>query len=450
MTNSVNTNFNLENAIKHLSKAIQFETISYQDYDKMNFELFKDFLQFLEESYPNIHSTCKRDIVNKYSPVYHWKGKDSNLKPLLLIAHYDVVPVEKATIKEWEVDPFGGIIKDGYIWGRGALDNKNQLISVMEAIEYLIEIGFISNRDIYVAFGFDEEIGGNRGARKISEYFEEKGVRFESVIDEGGAIIEDMMEGLDKPAALIGVAEKGTTNIRISVAGQGGHSSMPPSNTAIETLAKVINNINNNPLPARLIAPVKEMLISMAPHMKGMSFPLKNVELLFPIIKKVLGKSPITNSLIRTTIAFTMIGGGDAANVLPQKAWATANLRILQGDSVESTIEHIKNVNPGYDIEIEKLHVSEPSLISNMDSQTYEILINTIKDIYPNVLIMPYLMSGGTDSRKYYNLCENIYRFMAVNVTQKDFDSIHSNNERISFDNLSNMINFYIKLIENF
>lgn len=450
MTKTSETIFNLEGAIEHLSQAIKFKTISYPDYDKINFNIFEDFLEFLKDSYPNIHKECEKKIINKYSPVFHWKGKDESLKPLLLIAHYDVVPVEEATLDEWEVEPFEGVIKDNYIWGRGTLDNKNQLIAAMEAVEYLIGIGFVPNRDIYLAFGFDEEVGGNQGARKIAQYFEDKDIQFEAVIDEGGAIIEDMMEDLDKTAALVGVAEKGTTNIRIGVTGQGGHSSMPPSSTAVEKLAKIIDNVNKNPMPARLIGPVEDMMVTMAPHMKGKSFPLKNIRLLFPIIKKVLSKSPVTNSFIRTTITFTMLEGGDAANVLPQSAWATANLRILQGDSVESTINHIKKVNPGQDIKIEKLHVSEPSLISDTSSKAYQILGQTIKEIYPDVLIVPYLMSGGTDSRKYYNLCKNIYRFMPINITQKDFESIHSTNERISFENLSNMINFYIKLIKNF
>ncbi len=416
----------------------------------MDFDLFGNFLDFLEKSYPHIHEKCNKDIVSGYSPVFHWKGKNGDLKPILLIGHYDVVPVEKSTLKDWEVEPFEGLIKDGYIWGRGTLDNKNQVISVMEAIDHLIATTYIPNRDIYFAFGYDEEIGGARGAKKISEYFKAKGIEFECVLDEGGAIIQGMMEGLKKPAALIGVAEKGSTNIRISVKGQGGHSSMPPSSTAIASLAEIVDNVNKNPMNSRLTEPVKEMFTSMAPHMKGKTFFLKNIETLFPIIKNVLAKNPVTNSLIRTTIAFTMTGGGDAPNVLPQNAWAIANLRILQGDSIDSTIEHIRRVNTNYKLKIEKLLTEEPSIISNLNSPAYKILKSTIRNIYPDVLIMPYLMSGATDSRHYYSICKNIYRFMAVNVSQEDFNSIHSNNEKISFDNLRNLINFYIRLIKAF
>ncbi len=444
------SNINLDKAINNLATSVMFKTISYPDSNKVDYTIYDEFLSFLEKAYPNIHKTCSKNMVNNYSPVYHWQGKDKSLKPILLIAHYDVVPVEEVTLTDWEVDPFAGVIRDDYVWGRGTLDNKNQVISVMEAVEHLIERNFVPNRDIYMAFGYDEEVGGNRGALKVSEYFQEKGIEFDCVLDEGGAIIEDMMEGLDKTAALVGLAEKGTTNIRINVKGHGGHSSMPPASTAIETLSKIISNVNKSPMPARLTPPVKGMFTAMAPHMKGMSFPLKNAEMLFPIIKKVLSKSPTTNALIRTTIAFTMVGGGDAANVLPQNAWATANLRILQGDSVDSTIDHIRRVNPGIEMEIEKLLVSEPSATSNTDVKAYEILTETIKEIYPDVLILPYLMAGGTDSRKYYNVCNNIYRFMALHLSQADFDTIHSNNERISFDNLENMINFYIKFIEKY
>lgn len=442
--------YDLQRAIENLSTAISFKTISYPEVEKVDFKTYDDFLAFLAKSYPKLHKECPPKMINDYSPVFHWQGEDKKLDPLLLIGHYDVVPVEEGTLDEWEEEPFAGIIKDGYIWGRGTLDNKNQVIAALEAVEFLITEGYKPKRDIYLAFGFDEEVGGNKGAAVISQYFEDKGLKFEAVVDEGGAIIDDMMEGLDKATALVGLAEKGTTNLRISVKGQGGHSSMPPAQTAVESLAKVVDNINRNPMPSRLIPPVEEMLKALAPHMKGQGFVLKNIKTFFPIAKKILEKNPVTNALIRTTIAFTMTGGGSAANVLPQSAWATTNLRILQGDSVASSIEHIRKVNPEYDLEIEKIITTEPTPISDMDSKAYSILEETIEEIFPDVLIVPYLMAGGTDARKYYNVSNNIYRFMPVKISQEDFDSIHSTNEKISFENLSNMIDFYIKLIKKF
>lgn len=450
MSNINNNPFDLQLALQHLSDAIKIKTISYPDYDKMDFKLFDEFLLFLDRSYPNINRVCKKEIINGYCPIYIWESKEKQNKPILLLGHYDVVPVEKSSESEWEEEPFSGMIKDDYIWGRGTLDDKNQVIAVMEAVEHMIKNNYKPKRDIYMVFGFDEEVGGRRGAEKAAEVFKERAIEFECVIDEGGSVITDMMEGLTAPAALIGIAEKGSTNIKITVPGQGGHSSMPPDSTAIGTLAKIVSNVEKNPMKPRLIMPVKEMLKTMAPYMTGQKFVLKNIDKLFPIIHPVLGKNPTTNALIRTTIAFTMTGGGDAPNVLPQKAWTTANLRILQGDSVDSTLEHIKNVNPDIEFEIEKLLVEEPSGISTIDGEPYKIVSNIIKEMYPEAIVVPYLMAGGTDSRKYFDLCKNIYRFSSVILTKKDYATIHSNNERISFENFSNMINFYIKFLSEY
>lgn len=442
--------FDLQTAIQNLSDAIKIKTISYSDYNKMDFKLFEEFMLFLDQSYPNIKRVCKKETINEYCPVYIWESKEKGNKPILLLGHYDVVPVEKSSEIEWEVDPFSGMIKDDYIWGRGTLDDKNQVIAVMEAVEHMIKSNYKTKRDIYMVFGFDEEIGGRRGAEKAAEAFKARGIEFECVIDEGGCIITDMMEGLTVPAALIGIAEKGSTNIKITVPGQGGHSSMPPDSTAIGTLAKIISNVEKNPMPPRLTMPVKEMLKTIGPYMTGQKFVLKNIDKFFPIIHPSLAKNPTTNALIRTTIAFTMAGGGDAPNVLPQKAWATANLRILQGDSVDSTLEHIKKVNPKTNFEMEIVLAEEPSGISTIDAEPYKVVSNIINEMYPEAIVVPYLMAGGTDSRKYFGLCKNIYRFSSVILTKKDYATIHSNNERISFQNLSNMIKFYIKFLSEY
>lgn len=444
---NIEKSFDLNSAVQHLADSIKIKTISYPDHEKMDFKLFDEFLLFLENTYPNIKKACKKELVNGYCPIYIWESQGNSNKPVLLLGHYDVVPIEKDSEADWEEAPFSGTIKDDHIWGRGSLDDKNQVIAVMEAVEHLISNGFKPERDIYMVFGFDEEIGGMRGAEEAARIFRERNIEFECVIDEGGCIITDMLEGLTVPAAIIGIAEKGSTNIKITVEDKGGHSSMPPGSTAIGTIARIISNVENNPMPARLTMPVKEMLKTMAPYMKEKKFVLKNIDRLFPIISSMLAKSPLTNALIRTTIAFTMNGGGDAPNVLPQKAWTVANLRVLQGDSVDSTLEHIKKVNPGINFQIEKMLAEEPSEISSIDSEPYKILGSIINGIYPEAVIVPYLMIGGTDSRKYLGSCKNIYRFSAVILTKKDNASIHSSNERISIINFSNMICFYIRFL---
>ncbi|NLC04799.1 MAG: M20/M25/M40 family metallo-hydrolase [Tissierellia bacterium] len=442
--------FDLENAVENLSQAIQFKTISYADYDRVDYKIYDEFLDFLKNSYPNVHRVCKLEMLNEYCPVYILESETKGKKPILLLGHYDVVPVGKTNEAHWEEEPFSGAVKDGFIWGRGTLDDKNQVIAVMEAIEHTISEDIKFDRDIYMVFGFDEEVGGKRGAEKAAEVFKERNIQFECVLDEGGAIITDMLEGLTAPLALVGTAEKGSNNIRITVKGKDGHSSMPPMNTAVGTLAKLITNVEKTPMPARLISPVKDMFQTMAPYVTGKSFILKNTERLFPFIQSTLAKDATTNSLIRTTIAFTMIEGSQAANVLPKTASAIANVRVLQGDSLESAIEHIRKVNPNIEFEVEKLLVEEPSEISNVDADSYKILTQTINKIYPEAVALPYLMVGGTDSRKYFHLCENIYRFSAVILSKTDFDTIHSNNEKISIQNFSNMIKFYIEFLSNY
>lgn len=442
--------FDLENAVGNLSRAIQLKTISYPDYSRVDFKIYDEFLKLLEDSYPSINRVCKKEFINEYSPFYLWESETKGNKPILLLGHYDVVPIAKGSETYWKQEPFSGAIVEGFIWGRGALDDKNQVIAVMEAIEHMISEDIKLDRDIYMIFGFDEEVGGIKGAEKAAELFKERNIEFECVIDEGGAIITDMLAGLTAPLALVGTAEKGSNNIRITVKGQDGHSSMPPNNTAVGTLAKLITNVERNPMPARLITPVRDMFKTMAPYITGKTFILKNTDKLFPLINSQLAKDKTTNSLIRTTIAFTMIEGSQAANVLPQTASAIANIRVLQGDNLESVIEHIRKVNPKIEFEVDKLLVEEPSDISNIDAPSYKILNKTINKIYPQVVVLPYLMVGGTDSRKYFQLCENIYRFSAVILKKSDLDTIHSDNERISIENFSNMIKFYIEFLSEY
>lgn len=439
--------FNKDNAVKNLSNAIKIKTISYADCEKVEWKLFDEFLIFLENTYPNVHKLCKREMVNGYSPIYVWEGKNKNIKPILLLGHYDVVPIEKSSEILWKESPFSGVIKDGNIWGRGALDDKNQVIAIMESIEYLISKNFKPERDIYVAFGFDEEVGGEKGAKKIADVFKERNMEFDYVIDEGGCIITDMIDGLTHPIAVIGIAEKGSTNIKITVEGKNGHSSMPPQNTSVGILAKIITNTEKNQMPAKLTLPVEELLKRIAPFMGKQKVFLKNIKVLFPIINPILAKSSTMNALIRTTIAFTKITGGEALNVLPQEAWVAANIRILPGDTVDDVVNHIKKVNCGINFKIELLNEEKSSEISPIDSDGYRTISNIISDIYPEAITVPYLMVGGTDSRKYYNVCKNIYRFSSVIMAKEDNDSIHSVNEKITEENFLNMIEFYIKLM---
>ncbi|NLB52047.1 MAG: M20/M25/M40 family metallo-hydrolase [Syntrophomonadaceae bacterium] len=442
--------FDLNKAAEHLASAIRFKTVSYPDNSLIDFAQYNGFLQFLTEAYPEIHRVCEITMINNYSPMFRWQGSDGKgLKPILLLGHYDVVPaIEDDGV--WLEPPFSGVIKGNYIWGRGAIDNKGQVIAILEAIEHLIESGFQPERDIYITLGFDEEIGGSMGAVKTAAYFKEKNIEFDCVLDEGGCIVTDIMDGLKVPAALIGIAEKATANFKISVSGQGGHSSMPPANTAIGTLAKIISNLENHPMPARLIMPVREMFKKMAPYMENNKLVLKSIDKLFPAVSSVLSKNPATNSMIRTTFAATMIGGGYAPNVLPPEAWAIVNARVLQGDSINGVMEHIRKVNPGIEFTLEKLMGEDPGNISPIDSPAYKTIEKILGEMFPEVLVLPYLMAGATDSRNYAGVSKGIYRFAAMVLNKELYATIHSENERLSFDNLASMMEFYYKLITMF
>ena len=437
-------------AAEHLMEALTYRTISYTQESLRDFREYRAFLDFLERTYPRVHERMDKKMISDFSPVYHLKSLTPNHLPVLLLGHYDVVPVEENTIKDWDRDPFGGQMLENYIYGRGALDDKNQVISIMEALEALFEKGYEPKRDIYVAMGFDEEIGGEKGAKAIAKYFREENLFFNLVLDEGGAVVVDTVEGVKKPLALIGVAEKGSSMIKITAYGDGGHSSMPKRGSAIEVLSKAVMNLAKNPVKPRLTSPVREMFHGMSPYMGAKGILLKHVDSTFSLLAKVLSANPTMNSMVRTTMATTMAKAGSALNVMPQEASVYVNVRLLPGDPFDEILRHMKHVNKDLDLSYEILVREEASMISPFDSQEFESLEKIILKIYPDVKVLPYLMAGGSDSRKYEGLSENILRFSCIRMTNEDLDSIHSTNERIHVDNLMGMIRFYDELLRGY
>ena len=434
-------------AAEHLMEALTYRTISYSKENLIDFREYRAFLEFLERTYPKVHERMGRRMINDYSPVYHLKSLTPKNLPLLLLGHYDVVPVEENTIKDWDGDPFGGQMLENYIYGRGALDDKNQVISIMEALEALFEKGYEPKRDIYVAIGFDEEIGGEKGAIAIAEHFREENLFFDLVLDEGGAVVVDTVEGVKKPLALIGVAEKGSSMIKITAYGDGGHSSMPKKGSAIEVMSKAVMNLTRNPVRPRLTSPVREMFHGMAPYMGVKGIFLKHADLTFSLLAKALSPNATMNSMVRTTMAMTMTKAGSALNVMPQEASVYVNIRLLPGDSFDEIMRHVKHVNKDLDLSYEVLVREEASMVSPHDSKAFENLEKIILNVYPDVKVLPYLMAGGSDSRKYEGLSENILRFSCIRMKNEDLDSLHSTNERIHVDNLMGMIRFYNDLL---
>jgi carboxypeptidase PM20D1 len=437
--------------LTRLARAISFPTVCTQDYAGTDFAPFESFIAFLTEAYPLFHRTCILERINTYALVYRWKGGDSSLPPMLLTAHYDVVPVEAGTETGWTHSPYSGVVAEGRIWGRGTLDIKSQITAHMEAAETLMRRGFVPKRDFYFVYGQDEEIGGRNGAYKTADYFAEKGIRLEGVLDEGGFAVSGVLKGVAVPLALIGVAEKGFCNYELTLEGEGGHSSMPPAHTALGNIARLITDIENHPLPARLVAPTRLMLCNIAGEMGFVTrMAMANLWLFKALILKILSKNPMTNALVRSTFAATMARASDAANVLPQKARALINVRLLPGDSVEGVAAHFRKLAGKIPVVIRTLTAEEPSRVSPAEGKVYQRILALVGELYPGVIATPYLVMGGTDARKYYKVSDHVYRFTPILITNEEKNTVHGTNESITIANYGRMIYFFIRFIESF
>ncbi len=434
-----------------LSKALQFETVSTYDLSSFDPVPYKNFIACLRENFPMVHQKLELTIINNYSLVYFWKGSESSLLPGLFLAHYDVGPVEDRSLIKWEQPPFTGHIDDQFVWGRGAIDDKSRMMAILESAERLLVENYLPRQTIYLAFGHDEEIGGEQGAAKVAEYFHQKKLQFEFIIDEGGGMAQEIFPKMKKTIALVGMAEKGDLNIELSVEDKGGHSATPPGETAIDILAKAITKINKHPMPARLQYPTDEMLSILAPHIDFKTkFAIRNKWLFRRKILKEISKNPGMNALVRTVMSSTIIYGGVKENALPTSATANINVRILQGDSIESVIEHIrKTINDDLVMVTAKKPYHNASPITPPTSRVWDVLNKTINEIYTGVVVVPFLTPGTTDSRHFAAPGTNIFRFMPFTITPENKDQLHGINERISIKEYRQAIRFFTGLIKN-
>lgn len=448
------SNINLERYRKNLSKAVSIKTISYRDSEKTDWAEFEKFHAFLDEAYPLIKEKLSKEIVPPANLVYLWKGKDSSLDPIALCAHQDVVPVTEGTEDDWLHDPFSGDDDGEFIWGRGTLDMKNHLIAVMEAVEALLEEGFEPERDVYLLFGDNEEVVANidNGATAIMNTLKSRGIRLDSVVDEGGAMLPVDVKGVinNKYLAGIGIAEKGYADIEITVCAKGGHSSQPPKHTALGRLANVIRDLENNQFESSFSPSMKKLFDIVG---RECTYPVRlitcNLPLLYPALLEVLKLIPPAASMIRTTTGVTMASGSPAANVLPQRASVTVNFRAMPGTTTEDIVKHIRKVVKDKDIEIKVLNSKEASAYSPTDSRCFNIISKLARGIEPNALVIPFLVMGGTDSCFYEPICENIYRYAPFKVDTSFLLLTHGTNERIPISAMSDAVAFfknYVKL----
>ncbi len=442
--------FAIDEAAERLSEAISFETVSTQSSEDFNEDAFFKMHRFLEKAFPIIHSKLKKELINNYSLLYTWPGTDPGLKPAMFTCHIDVVPVEPGTEDDWKHPPFEGKISDGYIWGRGAMDVQGGVLAIMEGVEHLLESGFEPERTIYLAFGHDEEVDGDKGAYAIGKLLEERGVELEFLLDEGTPIVHDVLPDLPNPVALVAVAEKGYLSLELSTSSGGGHSSVPQGLTSIAILSEAIHKLENNPIRGKVDGLVKRTMEAIGPQMPFFyRIVMANLWLFRGLVKRELDRMPATKAAMSTTIATTIFESGIKENVLPTQARAIVNFRIHPNDTIDSVKEHvIKSINDPR-IEIRKLFGSiNPSHVSDVEQPAYHLLRKTIKKVFPEVVVAPTLMVGATDARHYAALTENIYRFIPLRADESDLDRVHGTNERLSKQNYHEMIFFYSQIIK--
>lgn len=434
---------------QHMSEAIRFKTVSKQRPSSSDPEPFEQFIAWFETTYPEVHAAMTRELLG-HTILLRWPGADPNAQPILLTSHYDVVPVIPGTESLWKEPPYSGNIVDGYVWGRGALDDKSGVIAIAEAATLLLKKGFTPKQTVYLSFGHDEEVSGREGAGAVAKLLKEQGVQLAWSLDEGSFVLDGLIPGLEKPVASINVAEKGYTTLQLIAKATGGHSSVPPGRTAVGDLAEAIVKLQNSPLPGGLEGVSEEMYDALARHMSfAQRMAFANRWLFGGLVESTISRIPAGNASLRTTIAPTMLSGSIKENVLPIRAVATVNFRLHPRDTVESLMEHVREAIENDAIEINLVSGNEASNVADTSSPSFAAMKQTVVEVFGDVIVAPGLTVAATDSRHYALVADNAYRFHPVVVGPEDMATFHGTNERISIENLVRATNFYAQLLLN-
>ena len=447
-----------QKAAHDLSGSIPFQTISWEgggtdDQKKATSDAFTGFHAYLEKTFPQVYTKLEHESVGANNILFTWKGADPSLRPMLLTGHQDVVPIEPGTESNWTHPPFSGEIAEGFIWGRGTMDDKVTVVGVLEAVDALLSAGFQPKRTVYLAFGQDEEVGGLQGAEKIGQLLKSRGIEIEFLQDEGGLVTKGMVPGVKAPVAVIGTSEKGYLSLVLSVDMEGGHSSMPPNESAIGILSEAVHRVETNPMPPHVHGPVGDFLNYAGGNA---AFPLnavfKNLWLFGPVVQRILAASPDTNALLRTTAAPTIFRSGEKDNIMPSHAEAVVNFRILPGDSIASVTEHAREVINDPRVKLQPIGgepPAEPSKQSSPESPNFKRLQKTVVQIYPDAISVPFVYIAASDTKHYAPITKDVYRFLPIMAVTSDLDRIHGTNERLAIDNFAKAIQYYAQLIRN-
>ncbi|WP_422364530.1 M20 family peptidase [Pyruvatibacter mobilis] len=437
-----------ERVAQRLAEAIRFRTISRQAPDAGDIAAFEAFKAWFGDTYADALAVMRKEEVAGHTLLLTWPGTDAAAQPVLLTAHYDVVPVIPGTEEDWQHPPFAGDIVDGVVWGRGALDDKGALVAIMEAVSLLVEQGFTPRQTVYFSFGHDEEIGGEKGAAGVAALLAERGIQLDWSLDEGSFILDGLIPGVTKPVAMINVAEKGYVTLDIIAHAEGGHSSLPPQDTAVTRLARALVQLSRSPVPGGLNGVTGEAYESIARHMpftQRMAFA--NQWLFGGLVESMLTRLPAGNAMLRTTTAPTMLSASIKENVLPITATATVNFRLHPRDTVEGLVEHVTRAINDERVEVVARRGTPASPVARTDTQGFNAMATATRQMLGDVVITPGLTVAGTDSKHYGKVADNAYRFHPFIVGPADISTVHGTNEKLSVDNLMLGTGFYMHLL---
>ncbi|SOE00110.1 M20/M25/M40 family metallo-hydrolase [Blastococcus haudaquaticus] len=435
-----------EAAAERLAELVRIPTISSRTPGEVDTEAFELFRQRLTELYPETHRVLEREVLGDGALLYRWSS-GVDLPPLVLMAHYDVVPVAG---QKWSRDPFSGLVEDGVVHGRGAIDDKGALVAVLEAVESLVAAGVSPARDVYLSFGNDEEVFGV-GAQLAVEALGARGIRPWAVIDEGGAVVRGVFPGVPRPTAVVGLAEKGLLDVELITTDAGGHASSPARGGAPARLARAITRIDDHPFPARLHDVVLGMVDALGRHSPaGYRALFAHAEYLRPALAAVLSRaSREANALVRTTVAITQLEGSKARNVLATRARAHANIRIALGETVQSTLERLRRIVDDPEVELRVVAGNDPSPVSRADNEAFALIGAAVRSVYPDAAVAPYVMVQASDARHFSQVCDSVYRFMPFDLSREELATLHAADERLSVAALHRGAGFYRYLIRH-